>query len=164
MGLPEGQRVGLKSRRKGAVGEQQVGRFLYQAWFGEEPARQREVFTRTKPGCRQREGDLQVPQDFPWLVSVKNQAGSPLTSPRWWRWWREAQGWSEDRLRWPLLVWRPAPGRWWAAWEGHGPYDVEQIDSGREAAFRCGTGGFSMARLEMFCKALQEIRQGSDGG
>lgn len=60
--------MGKKSRRKGKEGELIVARMLYVAHYGEEPKRDRTVFVRTKPGVRQIEGDLIVPEDFAYAV------------------------------------------------------------------------------------------------
>ncbi len=58
---------------KGRAGEQWVGRWLYQVWYGVAAPRDREVFVRVGLGRHQPTGDLIVPDDFPCLVEVKNK-------------------------------------------------------------------------------------------
>lgn len=71
--------MGVKSRRKGVKGEREVARKLYEVWVGVPPPPDREIFVRTKIGVRQRLGDIVVPDDFPFVVEVKNR-NLPLSS------------------------------------------------------------------------------------
>lgn len=140
-----------QSRRKGKDGENEVGRILYRLWNGEEPPPRREMFVRTKPGVRQREGDLIVPPDFPYFVSIKNRV-APLhqlfSGGQVLRWWAEAVKGAEGAGRRPLLVWKVARGLWWFAlysggWMHHAPLEelrfIFVVDSRRVVT--CGNLG-----------------------
>lgn len=64
----------VKSIIKGRRGEQEIGRILYEAWFGSPPPKDREHFIRVGFGRRQARGDLILPPDFPFTaVEVKNR-------------------------------------------------------------------------------------------
>lgn len=107
-----------RSRRKGKDGENEVGKLLWKAWYGADPPRHREVFVRTKPGVRQRMGDLVVPPDFPFYVSIKNVI-SPLhhffAGGKALGWWADAVVAADKASLSPMLIWKVARGTWWVA-------------------------------------------------
>lgn len=122
--------MGKKSRRKGKEGELEVARILYRAHYGEEPPKDRQVFVRTKPGVRQVEGDLIVPDDFGFVtyktttgyfatrkfyVEVKNRSICLTTlmhSKEWKAMIFDAARKAEDAGRLLLFVFK-VHGKWW---------------------------------------------------
>lgn len=108
----ERRRLARRSQRKGKEGEREVARFLFKAHYGDEPPSDRTVFIRTKLGTAQPFGDLIVPDDFPFAVSVKNFAIS-LVGADMQRVWKEACQFAVAAQKAPLLAFRWHSNRQW---------------------------------------------------
>lgn len=118
-----------RANRRGKAGEREVGRALYEAWFGEPAPARREHFARHRYGMEQPKGDLTVPDGFPFRVSVKNYGRGADPPPHGFltgnrsllAWWGEIDDLchADGCGRLPLLCWRSG-GRWWCAWQDVG--------------------------------------------
>ncbi len=148
--------MGARERRKGKVGELEVARWLYRAHYGMEPARDREVFVRTKPGVRQREGDLVVPADFPFYVEVKNRPICLTHLLR--KEWQEmvAEAWQRAReARRRLLMVIKVHRTWWVL------CDVFSEDA--QLQMRCDGESLSLLPLSAFCHKWGQSCKGTCG-
>lgn len=151
--------MGVKSRRKGKRGELQVGRLLYTAHYGTPPPPDRTVFVRTKPGVRQHDGDLVVPDDFPFLVEVKNRSIclSQLLTAEWQAMLTDAYKRSQQKEVHLLFVFK-VHHRWWVATPLTGPtplffYFVRPDSDG--PVMLCG-----VLPLDAFCAWWRAQREG----
>lgn len=169
MTTDEKRKRGRANRLRGIRAEQEVGRILFEAWYGVKPDRDATDFRRTKPGVRQYEGDLTTPEGFPFRLSVKDVNDEPpphhfltggKTLLRWWAEIREIADWTYQ----PCLIWKHR-GVWFCAWKPYVQYyghdgrrdvasfaavsQVGDLEGGLEGGF------FYFSTLKEFCKILR---------
>ncbi len=147
--------MGAKSRRKGKEGELDVARRLYEAHFGCPPPPDRTVFVRTKPGVRQHEGDLIVPEDFPFFVEVKNRSIclSHLLRDEWGEIIKTTHNHSWPQCRIPLLIFK-VHREWWVLTRFVDvPLRLAYLNTAVSTAF------FVLLPLKQFCQWWRQKRE-----
>ena len=95
--------MGLKSRTKGNSGEREIARLLADLTGYE-----------VKRRVRQHEGDSDLEGVPGWCIEVKRHAKAPRASVR--QWWHQACQQAQERVQWPVLLYRQDRDEWRAVW------------------------------------------------